>query len=60
MRFQVGAIEALQHTAEEMMVELFEEAQRAALHAKRVSLVPKDIKIATRMLRGTGEFLGAL
>ena len=42
------------------MVELFEEAQRAALHAKRVTVMPKDIELATRMLRGTGDFLAAL
>ena len=42
------------------MVELFEEAQRDALHAKRVTVMPKDIKLATRMLGGTGDFLAAL
>ena len=59
LRFQAGVIEALQHTAEDVMVELFEEAQRAVLHAKSVTETPKDIKIATRMLCGTGEFLAA-
>ena len=42
------------------MVVLFEEAQRATLHAKRVNVMPKDIKLATPMLRGTGDFLAAL
>ena len=60
VRFQAGTIETLQHTAEDMMVELFEEAQRAALHAKRVTVISKDIKLATRMLRGIGDILAAL
>ena len=42
------------------MVELFEQTQRAALHAKRFTVMPKDIKLATRMLRRTGNFLAAL
>ena len=42
------------------MIELFEEAQRAALHAKRVTVIPKDINLPARMPRGTGDFLSAL
>ena len=57
VRFQAGAIELLQHTAEDVPVELFEEARRAAVHAKRVTVMPKDIALAIRMLRGTAEFL---
>ena len=49
-----------QYTAEDVLVELFEEAQRAAVHAKRVTITPKDMKLATRMLRGAGDFLAAL
>ena len=60
VRFQAGAIQVLQHTAKEMIVELFEEAQRAGLHAKCVTIMPEDIKPATQMLRGTVEFLVAL
>ena len=60
VRFQAGEIKALQHTAEAMMVELFEEAQRTALHAKYVLVMPKEIKLATRILRRTGEFLAAI
>ena len=56
VRLQAGAIEALEHTAEDMVVELFEEAQRAAVHSKRVSIMRRDIALATRMLRGTPEF----
>ena len=60
VRFQAGAIEALQHTAEDMLVELFEEAQRAAVHAKSITIMAKDIELSTRVLRGTGEFLAGL
>ena len=49
VRFQMGAIEALQHTTEAFFVELFEEAQIAALHAKRVTIMKQDIKLAIRM-----------
>ena len=40
-----------------MLLEFFEEVQRAAAHAKRVTIMPKDIKLATRMFRRTGDFL---
>ena len=59
VRFQAGAIEALQHTAEDMIVELFEEAQRAAVHAQRVTVMPRDVALAIRILRGTAEFLSS-
>lgn len=49
VRFQEGAIEALQHTTEDFFVHLFEEAQVAAIHAKRVTIAPKDIALAVRM-----------
>ena len=47
--FQAGAIEALQHTTEAFLTEVFEEAQLAAIHAKRITVMPKDIKLAIRM-----------
>ena len=43
-----------------MLTELFEEAQRAAILAKRVAVMPTEIKLANRMLRGSPEFLNAL
>ena len=49
VRFQAGALEALQHTTEAFFVELFEEAQVAAIHAKRVNIQSKDIKLAIRI-----------
>lgn len=52
-----GAIEVLQHTAMNRMFELFRESQRAALNAKRITAMRKDVKLATRMLHETGRFL---
>ena len=40
-------------------MELFKESQGAPVHAECVTVMPKDIKLATRMLRGTGDFLAA-
>ena len=60
LRFQAGAIEALQRTPEDMMVEIFEEARRAAFHTTSVTVMLNDINLATSMLRGTGKFLVAL
>ena len=57
VRWQAGAIEALQHATEAMIIELFEEAQTAAIHAKRVTIMPKDIALAVRMVRGGREVL---
>ena len=60
LRIQAGVIEELLHTAEGMLVELFEKSQRAAVHAECVSIMPKYIKLATRILRRTGSFLATL
>ncbi len=49
VRFQAGAAKALQHVSEAFIIEMFEEAQLAALHAKRVRIIPNDIHLAVRM-----------
>ena len=48
-RFQVSALEALQEAAETFLVALFENANLCAIHAKRVTLMPKDIVLARRI-----------
>ena len=53
-------IEALQHNAEDMIVEFFVDIQRAAIHAKRVTVIPKYTKLATHKLHNIGDFLAAL
>ncbi|CAG9325461.1 unnamed protein product [Blepharisma stoltei] len=47
-------IEALQHTAEDFLVGLFEDSNLCALHAKRVTLLVKDMQLARR-IRGRFE-----
>lgn len=52
MRFQHSAVLALQEASEAYLLRLFEDASLAAIHAKRVSLVPKDILLARRIRNG--------
>ena len=49
MRFQSTAILALQEAAEQYLVQLFEETNLCAIHAKRVTIMPKDLKLALRI-----------
>ena len=43
------ALLALQEEAEAYIVNLFEDANLCAIHAKRVKLMPKDIQLAKRI-----------
>ncbi|KAJ6151078.1 centromere protein Cse4 [Penicillium chermesinum] len=54
LRWQSHAIQALQEAAEAFMVHLFEDTNLCALHAKRVTIMQKDIQLARR-IRGVGE-----
>ena len=49
LRFQSGALAALQEASEYYLVGLFEDAQMCALHGKRVTVMPKDIQLARRI-----------
>ena len=40
---------ALQEAAETYLVDLFEGTNLAAIHAKRVTIMPKDIQLARRI-----------
>ncbi|ORY24026.1 histone-fold-containing protein [Naematelia encephala] len=51
LRFQSSAIGALQEASEAYLVSLFEDTNLAAIHAKRVTIQPKDMALARR-LRG--------
>ena len=46
LRFQSAAIGALQEAGEACLVGLFEDTNLCALHAKRVTIIPKDIQLA--------------
>ena len=43
LRFQSQAVLAIQEAAEAYMVGLFEDTNLCAIHAKRVTIMPKDI-----------------
>ena len=43
--FQSTAIEALQEASEAYLVRLFEDSNLCAKHAKRVTIMPKDIQL---------------
>ena len=51
LRFQSSAILALQEASESYLVGLFEDTNLCAIHAKRVTIMPKDMQLARR-LRG--------
>jgi histone H3 len=49
LRFQSSAILALQEASESYLVGLFEDTNLCAIHAKRVTIMPKDIQLARRI-----------
>ena len=51
LRFQSHAIMALQTAGEEYLTGIMEDTNLCAIHAKRVTITPKDIQLARR-LRG--------
>eukprot|EP00522_Entomoneis_paludosa_P017420 CAMPEP_0172452218 /NCGR_PEP_ID=MMETSP1065-20121228/9951_1 /TAXON_ID=265537 /ORGANISM="Amphiprora paludosa, Strain CCMP125" /LENGTH=134 /DNA_ID=CAMNT_0013204253 /DNA_START=42 /DNA_END=446 /DNA_ORIENTATION=- len=54
-RWQGTAILALQEAAEAHLVGLFEDANHCAIHAKRVTIMPKDLHLARRIRGPTRE-----
>ena len=49
LRFQGVAILALQEATEAYLVGLFEDTNLCAIHAKRVTIMPKDMQLARRI-----------
>ena len=49
LRFQSHAVLALQEAAEAYLVGLFEDTNLCAIHAKRVTIKPKDIQLVRRI-----------
>ncbi|XP_038994951.1 histone H3.3-like [Hibiscus syriacus] len=47
--FKSHAVLALQEAAEAYLVGLFEDTNLCAIHAKRVTIMPKDIQLARRI-----------
>lgn len=48
-RFQSLALQALQEAAEAFIVGLFADSQLCAIHAGRVTIMPKDMMLASRL-----------
>ncbi|KAK0407278.1 hypothetical protein QR680_019115 [Steinernema hermaphroditum] len=49
LRFQSSAVLALQEAAEAYLVGIFEDTNLCAIHAKRVTIMPRDIQLARRI-----------
>ena len=49
LRFQSGAVLALQEAAEAYLVGLLEDSNLCAIHTKRVTIMPRDIQLAQRI-----------
>ncbi|KAI0719581.1 histone-fold-containing protein [Cerioporus squamosus] len=54
LRWQSTAILALQEAAEAFLVHMFEDANLCAIHAKRVTIMQKDIQLARRLRGANG------
>lgn len=54
LHFQAAALAVMQEAAEAYLVGLFEDTNLCAIHAKRVTIMPKDIQLARR-IRGSGH-----
>jgi len=49
LRFQNAAVMALQEASEAYLVGLFEDTNLCAIHAKRSTIMPKDMQLARRI-----------
>jgi len=49
LRFQSSAVMALQEASEAYLVGLFEDTNLCAIHARRVTIMPKDMQLARRI-----------
>lgn len=56
LRLQSNALAALQEASEAYMVGLFEDTNLCAIHAKRVTIGPGDMRLARRIRGETGKF----
>ena len=49
LQWQGIALEAIQHAAEDYIIGLMGDANLSALHAKRITIMPKDLQLARRI-----------
>ena len=52
LRFQGSAVLAIQEAAEAFLVTLFENTNLCAIHAKRVTITPRDMLLSRRIMGG--------
>ncbi len=52
LRYQDSALTAIQEAAESFIISLFEDTNLLALHAKRTTLMPQDMRLAMRLRSG--------
>ena len=55
MRIQAAASLAAQEMSEAVLVQRFEDSNLCAIHAKRVTVMPKDYQLAKRIQRNPFE-----
>ena len=56
LRFQGSAMMALQEASEAFIVKHFENANYAAVHAKRITVMPKDLQLIMKIWKECGYF----
>mmetsp|Transcript_8706 Transcript_8706/g.32119 ORF Transcript_8706/g.32119 Transcript_8706/m.32119 type:complete len:134 (+) Transcript_8706:309-710(+) len=59
LRFTAESLMALQEATEDFIVHLFEDCNLCAIHAKRVTIMPKDLQLARRIrgpIHGVASF----
>lgn len=49
LQWQGIALEAIQHAAEDYIIGLMGDANLSAIHAKRITIMPKDLQLARRI-----------
>ena len=49
LRIQAATVQGLQEGAEAYLVGLFEDSNLCAIHAKQVTIMPRDIQLARRI-----------
>lgn len=54
LQWQGIALEAIQHAAEDYIIGLMGDANLSAIHAKRITIMPKDLQLARR-IRGVSK-----
>uniref|UniRef100_A0A914ZCW0 Histone H2A/H2B/H3 domain-containing protein n=1 Tax=Panagrolaimus superbus TaxID=310955 RepID=A0A914ZCW0_9BILA len=56
LRIQRFALEAIRHAAEAFLVNMFEDVNMLAVHARRVTIMPKDIQLIKRLHMTMNDF----